>query len=93
LTYAYIHSDLAEIPTTHFLRPGLDVGAELEIPFSRSFLISLGWASGFYLPQQLGSFGLGAADSNADVPLADTLWHFGQAFLKLHFRFPYSTRL
>jgi hypothetical protein len=92
-TYAYIHSDLAEIPATHFLRPGIDVGAELEIAFSRSFLVSLGWASGFYLPQELGGFGLGAAASDSGVPLEDTLWHFGQAFLKLHFRFPYTTRL
>jgi hypothetical protein len=92
-TYAYIHSSLPTIPTTHFLRPGLDVGAELEVAVTRSFLVSFGWASGFYLPQELGGFGLGAAAEGSGVALEDTLWHFGQAFLKLHFRFPYTTRL
>ena len=91
LTYAYLTSDLPELPTTHFLRPGIDVGAELEIAFSPHFLVSAGWSSGFYVPQELGAFGTGPLDS-AEA-LHRTLWHFGQAFLKLHFRFPYTTSL
>jgi hypothetical protein len=85
-TYAFIHSTLPEIPTTHFLRPGIDLGAELEVPVTPAFLVSFGWASGFYIPQALGSFAV--SDESRG-----TLWHFGQAFLKLHFRFPYTTRL
>jgi hypothetical protein len=92
LTYAYIHSDLATIPETHFLRPGVDVGADLEIMFTPSFGVSLGWASGFYLPQVLGGFGLAAEGKSVSVG-PDTLWHFGQAYLKLHVRFPYTATM
>jgi hypothetical protein len=93
-TYAYLSSKLAAIPTTHFLRPGIDLGAELEIMPSPFFGISIGWSSGFYLPQALGGFGL-TADSTLGAAEArrSTLWHFGQAFLKLHLRFPYTTRM
>lgn len=91
LTYAYLSSDLATLPTTHFVRPGLDVGAELEIALGPRFLVSVGWSSGFYVPQQLGAFGTGTLDGPEGLDA--TLWHFGQAFLKLHFRFPYTTSL
>lgn len=87
LTYAFLYSDT--LPDTHFLRPGLDLGAELEIPFSKSFLVSLGWSSGLYVPQKLGEFGLGELPGELD----QTIWHVGQAFLQLHFRFPYETNL
>lgn len=82
LTYAFLHSDV--LPTTHFIRPGLDLKAEVELALSKQFLISFGWASGFYIPQRLGSLGWG--------PLSESMWHFGQAFLQLHFRFPYEVR-
>jgi hypothetical protein len=88
-TYAYIHSDLATIPTTHFVRPGLDVGADLEIMFTPSFGVSLGWASAFYLPQVLGGFGLAEEGQSVNVG-PNTLWHFGQAYFKFHVRFPYT---
>jgi hypothetical protein len=91
LTYAYLTSDLPDLPTTHFLRPGIDLGAELEVALGPHFLVSAGWASGFYVPQELGSFGTGTLDGPDG--LDRTLWHFGQAFLKLHFRFPYTTTL
>lgn len=94
LTYAYLHSDAIEIPTTHFIRPGIDVGAELEVALTSWFLVSVGWASGFYVPQGLGVFGLGAFGEQQDWQgLRQTLWHFGQGFVKLHFRFPYTTNL
>ena len=51
---------------------------------AKKFGVSFGWASAFYVPQQLGTLGLG--------PLDDSVWHVGQAFLKLHFRFPYQVR-
>jgi hypothetical protein len=94
LTYAFIYSDLPEIPTTHFLRPGIDLGAELEIAITPSCLVSLGWSSGFYVPQGLGTLGLGPFGDTRDWDgLRQTLWHFGQGFVKLHFRFPYSANL
>jgi hypothetical protein len=94
VTYAFLYSDLPEIPTTHFIRPGIDVGAELEIAVAPSFLVSLGWASGCYVPQGLGTFGFGAlGDDRSWDALRQTLWHFGQGFIKLHFRFPYTTNL
>ncbi len=80
LTYAFLHSDV--LPTTHFLRPGVDLKAEVEFALSKRFLVSFGWASGFYIPQRVGSFGVG--------PLSESMWHFGQAFLQFHFRFPYE---
>lgn len=94
LTYAYLYSDAVTIPTTHFVRPGVDIGAELEVALTSWFLISAGWASGFYVPQGLGVFGLGALGEHQDWDgLRQTLWHFGQGFVKLHVRFPYTTNL
>lgn len=94
VTYAFLYSDLPELPTTHFIRPGLDIGAELEIAVTQSFLVSLGWASGFYVPQGLGTFGMGPfGDEQSWDGLRQTMWHFGQGFLKLHFRFPYTANL
>jgi len=84
LTYAYLHSDV--LPDTHFLRPGLDLGARAEVALSRSLLISLGWSSGIYVPERLGDLG-------AVAPLDQSIWHLGQAFLQLHVRFPYTARL
>jgi hypothetical protein len=94
LTYAYIYSDLATLPTTHFIRPGIDIGAELEIALHPSFLVSCGWASGFYVPQGMGTLGMGPfGDSQDYSALRQTLWHVGQGFVKLHFRFPYTVNL
>ncbi|MGA9520890.1 MAG: hypothetical protein WBV82_05465 [Myxococcaceae bacterium] len=84
LTYAFIHSDSEFVPTTHFIRPGLDLMAELEFIAAKTFGVSFGWASGFYIPQQLGTLGIG--------PIDESVWHVGQAFLKVHFRFPYEVR-
>ncbi len=89
LTYAFITSDtLAGGSDTHFLRPGVDLKAELEVMFVRSFGISLGWSSGFYLPQAIG----GAITKVPDVG-PDVIWHIGQVFAMLHFRFPYTANL
>lgn len=82
LTYAFVQSD--SLPTTHFVRPGVDLMLEVELAASESFLVSFGWASQLYVPQRLGSFGIG--------PLSESIFHVGQAFLQLHFRFPYRYR-
>jgi hypothetical protein len=86
LSYAYVHSDSLPSPT-HFLRPGADLKAEIEIPLSESFLVSLGWASQFYPPQEVGGSIIELGD------LDTSIWHIGQAFLQFHVRFPYATRI
>jgi hypothetical protein len=88
VTYAYFDGeDIGG--TTHFLRPGLDARAELEVAITESFLISAGWSSAVYIPQTLGG---GVGDVSFSTA-SDTVWHIGQAFGVLHFRFPYETRL
>ncbi len=86
-TYAYIQSDDPQLGTTHFLRPGLDARVDLEIALTRRWLVSLGWTSQFYVPQKVG----GPIDELG--ALEDSLWHIGQAYLLLNYRFPYSTRI
>jgi len=92
LTYTYIDSDLASLGTTHFLRPGLGLGADLEVPLSESFLISLHWRSGIYIPQRVGGnlMELGILE---DGGTSGAIWHVGQGSVQLHYRFPYSTRI
>jgi hypothetical protein len=95
LTYAYLGNDQwmaqgYQRNTMHFLRPGADAKAELLLKLSRSFLVSVGWDSHFYPPQRLGA---GITDGWGAKPLDHSLWHNGQGFLLLHFRFPYSTTL
>ena len=85
LTYAYLPSTTLDSPT-HFLRPGLDPGAELELPITERFLVSVGWKSQIYPPQRVGGpvLELGALDAS--------IWHIGQGFFKLHVRVPYTVK-
>lgn len=67
-----------------FLRPGVDLGSEVELPFSDTFLVSGGWRSQIHLPQPVGG-------SVGEIgPLRESVWHIGQPFMMLHFRFPYA---
>ena len=92
LTYAYYQSDLIDGGSeTHFLRPGIGVRVDVEFPITRSFLMSLGWQSQFYVPQAFGSFGV-SPDEGKDF-LSNTIWHIGQGYLMFHFRFPYTTNI
>lgn len=87
LTYLFIHSDtLAEKPT-HFIRPGLDAEISLEIPFSDTWLMSMGWSAQVYIPQKLGGkvWEVG--------PFDETIWQVNAPFVKLHYRFPYKVNL
>ena len=59
---------------------------ELELMPTDVFGISVGWESAVYIPQRLGSF-------LEVTPTDQTVWHIGQAFVKLHFRFPYEANL
>ncbi|MFU8803347.1 MAG: hypothetical protein ACNA8W_06020 [Bradymonadaceae bacterium] len=81
-TYAYIYSD--NFAATHFLRPGLDGVLDIEIPLTRDFLVSFGWASQFYIPQNVGG-------SILEIPLdgGNSIWHMGQVYMQFHFRVPY----
>lgn len=83
LTYMYLYSDV--LPTTHFIRPGLEPKLELELMATKSFGFSIGWASAFYIPQELGGFGM--------APIDQAIWHVGQAYVLFHFRFPYKTTI
>jgi hypothetical protein len=84
LTYAYMYSDT--LPNTHFLRPGLQLTADLEFQLSESFLVSLGWSSAAYIPQRVGTF-------TETKPLNGSIFHVGQAFLLLHFRVPFTVTM
>lgn len=93
LTYAYIATKVDGLQETiHFLRPGLEGKAELTLKLSDGFLISGGWASSVYIPQKIkgedaGFLAMGSPEDE------DCIWHIGQIFAMLHFRFPYTTRL
>jgi hypothetical protein len=86
LTYAFLHSKALPSPT-HFIRPGIDVKFNVEIPLSKKVLTSFGWDSQFYPPQQVGGavFAFG--------PLDSAIWHVGQGYWKWHYRFPYKVKL
>jgi hypothetical protein len=87
LSYIYLQSDTVLEDPMHFLRIGVDLKLDIEFPISRSFLMSVGWASQLYIPQKLnaGVFEVGGLD--------DSIWHIGQAYLMFHFRVPYSMNL
>lgn len=99
INYTFIHST-SHLPTgsseftqpaeqiTHFLRPGIDAKLEFELPISEHFLISFGWASQVYVPQSIGASPFAEFGS-----FGSWVWHFGQAFLLFHFRFPFETNL
>lgn len=90
LTYAFIDTvagDTHSASTTHFLRPGLELRATMKVALSKSWLLSLGWSSNFYPPQELQ--GLLPPNGNAD----EELWHIGQGNLVVHYRFPFKTTL
>lgn len=91
LTAMYIYSnirgvELAGIPSTFFLRPGLELQTTLTLNLTRTNLVSLGGGAQVYVPQRLGAF--------FDVlPIDRTVWLAFFAFLKFHVRFPYDVDL
>ncbi len=88
LTYTFVHSDTLPGGTMHFLRPGVDVGFEWTIPvLEDAFLISMGYASQFYVPQAVGGAILELPNGRPSI------WHIAQVFLMLHWRVPYDANL
>jgi len=81
-TYAYLPSDT--LGNTHFLRPGIDVKANVEVPLSETLLVSFGWNSQAYIPQEVGGSILSLGD------LDSSMWHIGQGYFKVHVRVPYT---
>ncbi|MEC7240631.1 MAG: hypothetical protein VXW32_05295 [Myxococcota bacterium] len=91
-TYTYIHSDLENLGTTHFVRPGLGLSGAIEFPLGGRFRASLYWRSGLYVPQQIGETldELGPVDEGN---LSQSIWHVGQGAIRLHYRFPFTTNI
>lgn len=73
-----VENDAITRSTTHFIRPGLGLSAELEQPLTERFLLSVGVSSSYYIPQRLK----GADDTR------DALWRIGEARATLNYRFP-----
>ncbi len=101
LTLAVLHSntltglDNEDVPFVFFLRPGVDLVAEVEIKFTKNLLLSFGWNSAVHLPQVLRR---NAGTSLLSVPgdaasFEQSLWHFGQPFLMFHYRFPVTRNI
>lgn len=68
-----------------FLRPGAELKFDVEFQLHEDLLISVGWASQIYIPQDLngGILDAGGFDENS-------LWHIGQFYIQGHIRIPYS---
>jgi hypothetical protein len=86
-TYLFIQSEGLE-SAMHFLRPGLDLRAELILPVTSNFKLGFGWTSQFYIPQEVGPGLKGVGEWTED-----TIWHVGQWFAQAHFLFPYTVNL
>ncbi len=80
-SYLFIHSDTLPSPT-HFLRPGAEIKASLELPLDkrRNTAVSIEWASQFYIPQNVGGKVLEVGEIDSSV------WHIGQIIFMLHKR-------
>ncbi len=93
VAYIFIHSaslgggSLSQNSITHFLRPGINAALILEVPVTRSFVISAGWSSDLFIPQPFGR------PPWEITPVEDSLWHLGGPFLQLHIRIPYEVNL
>jgi hypothetical protein len=96
LTGAYMSNDLwmsdhgYDSDSMWFLRPGANVKATLLFKLSKSFLVSMGYDAYGYVPQTLGRDFWEEVGENL---MEDSAWLNGQAFVMLHFRFPYTTTL
>jgi hypothetical protein len=84
LTTAIVWSDSlpseADPKTTFFLRPGVDLSADVVFPLSETVRVRLGADAHAYVPQKVGAFGLGQA--------GERMWLLARGFLELRVRVP-----
>ncbi|MFT3706197.1 MAG: hypothetical protein QM817_00895 [Archangium sp.] len=88
LTYLFVFNTMGYVgvPTTHFLRPGLELRISILINVTQNFILGLGGGGQLYIPQRMGSF--------FEVgPISEAMWISTFAFLQFHFRFPYEANL
>ena len=89
-TYLLLHGGdgvLGDADRMHFFRPGVDLRADLEAPLGDSLLVSVGWNSFVFVPQEVGGPWAQVGE------LERSIWHLGQAYFLLHVRVPYEVRL
>jgi hypothetical protein len=93
VAYIFIHSSTLGGGTastqsfTHFLRPGINLALNVEIPITESFLVTTGWSSDLFIPQPFGR------PPWEVTPVDLSLWHLGGPFLQVHVRIPYEVNL
>ena len=82
IVYSYIGYKVGdENKSMHLLRPALSAKAALNLQFSKSIGLTIGWRSYFMPPQVIGG---SIGDFKAST--SDTIWHMGQGFATLNFR-------
>jgi hypothetical protein len=91
LTYMFIYSDkiFDGEGSMNFLRPGLNLQFDNLIRFSKSFLVSFGLDSYFYIPQEIKDRSPIIEIGNLDR----AIWFIGQVYIIINFRVPYKTRI
>jgi hypothetical protein len=72
---------------TTFLRPGVNLGASVELPLHPRFLVKAGWDEALYVPQKLGG-GIGDLGSGTD-----SVWLFGEPYVMAEVRIPFRVDL
>jgi hypothetical protein len=82
IIYSYIgYMKGTEKESMHLLRPSLSAAASLNLQFSKSIGMTVGWRSYFMPPQPIGG---AITDFSKDTK--ESIWHIGQGFLTLNFR-------
>ena len=82
IVYSYIGYQVEdENKSMHLLRPALSAKAALNLQFSKSIGLTIGWRSYFMPPQPIGG-SIGDFEASTE----NTIWHMGQGFATLNFR-------
>ena len=69
---------------TLVLRPGLNATIAAEVPVSKDWMVSAGWASDLFVPQPIGR------PPWEFFPVEDALFHLGGPYVMVHGRFSYT---
>ncbi len=82
IVYSYIgYKEGEESKSMNLFRPALSAKAALNLQFSKSVGLTIGWRSYFMPPQVIGG---SVGDFKASTQ--GTIWHMGQGFATLNFR-------